>query len=82
MDKRTVHKTKYRFVGVLVLFLIGTVVFTSVGCSTAPTGVVTAFGKFGRGMLNPSDDPQIGWTAINTGSLRLQPSEGQMGNVG
>ena len=82
MDKRTVHKTEYRFVGVPDLFLIGSALFTSAGCSTALRGIVIAGGKFGRGMLNPSDDPQIGWAAIKTGSLGLQPSEGLMGTVG
>ncbi len=82
MDKRTVHKTEYRLVGVLVLTLIGAVVFTSVDCSSAPKGVVIAFGEFRLGMLNPSDDSQIGWMAFNTGSLGLQPGEDQLGNVG
>ncbi|MEM7228051.1 MAG: YSC84-related protein [Planctomycetota bacterium] len=35
-------------------------------------GILIGGGKFGRGMLNRPDDRQIGWAAINTGSVGLQ----------
>ncbi len=35
-------------------------------------GIIFGGGKFGRGMLNNSDGSQIGWAAVNTGSIGLQ----------
>ncbi len=46
----------------------GYVVFPSVG----QWGILFGGGKFGRGTLNRPDDSQIGWAAINTGSVGLQ----------
>ncbi|MHC4446630.1 MAG: lipid-binding SYLF domain-containing protein [Planctomycetota bacterium] len=46
----------------------GYVVFPSVG----QWGILLTGGKFGRGTLNRPDHSQIGWAAINTGSIGLQ----------
>ncbi len=35
-------------------------------------GIIFGGGKFGRGMLNNPDGSQIGWAAVNTGSIGLQ----------
>jgi len=35
-------------------------------------GIIFGGGQFGRGMLNNPDGSQIGWAAINTGSIGLQ----------
>ena len=44
------------------------IVFPSVG----QWGIIFTGGKFGRGTLNRPDGTQIGWAAVNTGSLGLQ----------
>ncbi len=44
------------------------IIYPSVG----QWGLLITGGQFGRGMLNRPDDSQIGWAAINTGSLGLQ----------
>jgi len=44
------------------------VIFPKVG----QFGIIFGGGKFGRGMLNNSDGSQIGWAAVNTGSIGLQ----------
>ena len=46
----------------------GYIIFPAVG----QWGTGFGGGNFGRGMLNKSDDSQIGWTAISTPSLGLQ----------
>ena len=46
----------------------GYVVFPNVG----QWGIIFTGGKFGRGMVCDNHDMQIGWGAINTGSLGLQ----------
>ncbi len=46
----------------------GYIVFPGVG----QWGMLITGGKFGRGMLNGPNDAQIGWAAVNTGSLGLQ----------
>lgn len=38
----------------------------------AEWGLVITGGQYGRGVLNDSDDRQLGWASINTGSLGLQ----------
>jgi len=35
-------------------------------------GIIISGGKFGRGMVNRPDGAQIGWAAINVGSVGLQ----------
>jgi lipid-binding SYLF domain-containing protein len=44
------------------------IIYPSVG----QWGILIGGGQFGRGMLNRADDSQIGWAAINTGSIGLQ----------
>ena len=44
------------------------IVYPSIG----QWGLLITGGQFGRGVLNRPDDSQIGWAAINTGSLGLQ----------
>jgi len=46
----------------------GDVVFPSIG----QFGIIILGGEFGRGMVCDSDGRQVGWGAINTGSLGLQ----------
>jgi lipid-binding SYLF domain-containing protein len=46
----------------------GYIVFPKVG----QFGIIFAGGQFGRGTLNTPDGTQIGWAAINTGSIGLQ----------
>lgn len=46
----------------------GYIVFPSVG----QWGILIGGGEFGRGMLNRPNDSQIGWAALNTGSVGLQ----------
>ena len=46
----------------------GYIIFPKVG----QFGIIFGGGQFGRGMLNNSDGSQIGWAAINTGSIGLQ----------
>lgn len=46
----------------------GYIVFPSVG----QWGIVVTGGQFGRGTVSRPDGRQIGWSAINTGSLGLQ----------
>lgn len=46
----------------------GYIVFPSVG----QWGILITGGQFGRGTLNRPDDSQIGWAAVNTGSIGLQ----------
>jgi lipid-binding SYLF domain-containing protein len=46
----------------------GYVIYPSVG----QWGILFTGGKFGRGMVCKADGTQIGWGAINTGSLGLQ----------
>ena len=44
------------------------IIYPSVG----QWGILISGGKFGRGMLNRPNHRQIGWAAINTGSIGLQ----------
>jgi len=44
------------------------VIFPAVG----QWGIIIGGGQFGRGSLNRPDGSQIGWAAINTGSIGLQ----------
>ena len=44
------------------------IIYPSVG----QWGILISGGKYGRGMLNRPNDRQIGWAAINTGSIGLQ----------
>ena len=44
------------------------IIYPSVG----QWGMLISGGKYGRGMLNRPNDRQIGWAAINTGSIGLQ----------
>ena len=46
----------------------GYIVFPAVG----QWGILIGGGTYGRGMLNRPNDSQIGWAAINTGSIGLQ----------
>jgi lipid-binding SYLF domain-containing protein len=46
----------------------GYVIFPEVG----QWGILISGGEYGRGMLNRPDDSQIGWAAVNTGSIGLQ----------
>lgn len=46
----------------------GYVVFPSVG----QWGIIFSGGQFGRGLVNNAEGEQIGWGAINTGSIGLQ----------
>ncbi len=46
----------------------GYIIFPSVG----QWGIIFTGGQYGRGMLDRPDGSQIGWAAINTGSIGLQ----------
>lgn len=46
----------------------GYIIFPEVG----QWGILIGGGRFGRGTLNRPDGEQIGWAAINTGSIGLQ----------
>lgn len=46
----------------------GYVIYPAVG----QWGIIFGGGQHGRGMVNTSDDVQVGWAALNTGSLGLQ----------